>query len=150
MILLIIFGVLFIAGLVFVILGFKDRWDNYDMNFTSIIIGTIPNIIGIGGLIGCVIAISVTHSPLYRDNKRVQYQEQINAINNTRKALEEQLQSSTLTILEVSAYNDTVRDFKVSLKQDQRETQSTWIGILCCQVCNEFSVDAVSYLYVGD
>ena len=153
MILLIIFGVLFVAGLLFGILGyrkvFKDRDGYYsEANEVANRGGDVVAMLGMLGLVICSIIAIVNNNSLDKEIVRVKYQERINSINNTRQALENQLQSSTLTILEVSAYNDSAREFKQELKKDQLLANNPWIGCLCSPVCKEFSINAVSYLYI--
>ena len=155
MILLIIFGVLLVGGVVFAILGtfevFKDRDSYYsEFNEVSQVGGAIVGLVGFLGLSICsIIALVNNCSNFYKNKVRIEYQERINSIENTRIALENQLSSSTLTVLEISSYNDTVREFKTQLKQEQLLLKDPWVGCLCCPVCNEFSVDVVSYIYVN-
>lgn len=149
MILLIIFGTLFILGLIFIILGYFCRIFHYwETNDNVAIAGFVNIFVGGIGLLVCSIFAIANNCTIGREQIRFDYQEKINSLNNTKKALESQLESSTLTILEVSTYNNSVRAFKTELQTAQLLSKSPWVGCLCCQVCNEFSVDAVSYLYI--
>ena len=148
MILLIIFGVLFILGMLFIILELSLPVYNPEICKGLLPCGVIFAIIGTIGLLCCGLASLVNQSNFNKIRVRTEYQERITSINNTKSILESQLETNTLTILEISEYNNNVREFKTELKTQQAKTKSPWIGCLCCSVCNEFSVDAVNYLYI--
>jgi hypothetical protein len=143
MILLIIFGALVVLGVILYFIYLKDEWKE------GILVGSLASVlVGLFGLMICGCVGIINNASARKTTQRIEYQERINSINNTRLALERELETSTLTILEVSAYNDSVREFKTELGREQALYKSLWVGLFCCPVCNEFSVDAVSYLYL--
>lgn len=95
----------------------------------------------------CSIIAIITHSTLMKDTKRIELTERINSINNTRKALEQRIETSTYTVLEINNYNETVKSFKVDLQKEQKALNNPWINWMYCPVYNEFSADQVSYLF---
>ena len=142
MILLIIFGIMLILGIVLLIWAL-------DVDSEFGFIGSL--LLGVPGFIGAIICASLAINAnvnLSKNQMRVIYQERISSIQNTRLALENKIESSTITVLEVSAYNESVREYKTNLANAQLRVQSPWIGLFECPVCNEFSVEAVDYLYL--
>ena len=143
MILLIILGVLTLLAIVLFILD-KLIFDTYWAWGVSLggimLFGAV--LLGLSG-----VAIG-KHSNIFNNKVRVECQERIDSLNNSRSFLEKKIESNTITVLEISSYNDSVREFKTELTQKQLELDSYWIGLYTCPAYNEFSPDAVSYLYV--
>ena len=142
MILTIILMALLVIGIVFAIIGKVA-----DVDVLDFIGGPIA---GLDGFLLAIIAacqLSV-HSNYYKNQVRLECEEQIASIQNTRLALENKIESNTLTILEVNTYNDSVKEFKTKIKKEQLALQNPWANWFVCPVYSEFNPDVVSYLYV--
>lgn len=141
MITLILFALLTVIGLGLCLYTY------YKVDDVSIL-GTCLLALGGGIFLGCGIVGIIKNSSAMNAYKTISLQERIDSINNSKKALENKIESNTYTVLDVSSYNDSVREYKTDVATAQMRLNNPWINIFECSAYKNFDVNAVSYLYV--
>jgi len=140
----------FIISIVVLIVGICLTWyciEELDSLFWSTISSVVVGlgiigvgVMGVGGL--------VMNNSLTKDTITIELNERIESINNSKKSLENKIESKTYTVLEINDYNNSVREYKTEVAQAQKRLDNIWINWMTCSAYRNFDVDAVSYLFV--
>ena len=137
MILIIIFGVLVVAGIICTIIYCRED------DMIACVAAIFGDIIGGLGLLVLGIVGIVQNNPVMRMKARQQYEQSVLELNTTYEQLMTYADESTSVA--VVQYNERVREFKTEIIVIKKKLQNPWINLLeCCEYAN-FDENAVKY-----
>ncbi len=142
MILIIMFALLFIAGIICT----RIFWDRVGDEWLPSISLALSFIGGLG-LMGCCLFIALCNSPAAHVAARVNYSETVTSLNSTYKLLT-QAEDSYAKYTAIQQYNSEVREFKEDITTTQAHLKNPWINWMCNYEYKNFDANVVSYINI--
>ena len=138
MILTLIFGVITLAAIVFLVLGFRIDDDFFGLSAICGILGGIPLLLSIT-IICCV------QNPIEQETVRVKYEQSIAQLTSTREYINN-LTDDYAKSVAVQQYNIDVRDFKQEIMMEQLKLTNPWVNWYHSYAYLKLDADVVSYI----
>ena len=138
MILTLIFGVITLAAIVLVIIGFRTSEDEF-FGWAAVggIVGGIPFLLSI--LIICCV-----QNPIEQEAIKVKYEQSITQLTSTRDYINTITDDSKSVA--VQQYNADVKDFKQEIIVEQLKLKNPWINWYHSYAYLKLDADVVSYI----
>jgi len=143
MLLLIIFGLIFILGIVALILysktnKFYEDWCKI-LGFVAIIVGGLPLIV-----CSIIAIINAPNTVSYQTNE-IALQNRIEYLNNTKKAILS-YNENYITRLDINAYNNEVSELKSEIQNNKMRLNNPWLNTYTQSFWANYNPDCVSYI----
>ena len=138
MILTLIFGVITLAAIVFLVLGFRTDDDFFGLAGICGILGGIPFIVTIAAIIGA-------QNSYTQEQVRMKYSQTVTQLNSTREYIDNITDDYARSVA-VLEYNSEVGNFKQDIMHMQINLKNPWINWFSSYVYNEFDANVVSYI----
>lgn len=135
----IIVGIMFVVGIVLLAVAIHNGEDIGDTTgFTAAILLTV-SIVVLLIFVGVFIQANAQNS-IYNNDTRASLTNEVASLNATYECLKD---GSAHNIVEISHYNDLVRQFQYKVRQGKIYKNNPWTNWFTSRVWNEFSVDDV-------
>ena len=140
MILTILFGVLFVAGIVLGIVF----WERIEaISFIGAFVALCSSI----GFICCGVISICNNVPVSHVSARIKYTETVTSLNSTYKLLT-QAEDSYAKYTAIQQYNVEVEKFKTDILSTQHQLKNPWLNWMNNYEYNNFDANVVSYIEV--
>lgn len=143
MIITIIFIVIFIASLAATIIG--EKKDILNDDHLCFIISTISSlIIGICGVVGCLLSILLAQNSLYKRATKNSLEQKIASLNATKTIIMKNVDDKS--IVEITNYNTKVAEFKEDIANQKMCRKNLWINWFTSTIYDEYTGNELEYI----